>query len=275
MKLMIRFSTILFVVFFIVAAKPVNICFAQTKSAFANSDSTKTEAEQIWELAIKAKGGRERLLDVRSIIISISADSRFRGETIKSQTEHLVVIPNKEWIWDDNRPSVFGLRMTMYNWEAKNKYFTLPGDREYKGLMPIEASENSLFKMPWIVNILLETKWHRPMPEKVSEGKIGSQKVDVVQTRLDGERIDFALDKKTHLPVKFTRYTIDAKTGKEQPKYEGYLTNYVDVEGIKIPSGRGNESNTKTSYRFNVEYDEDIFKSPPPFEVGPEAWKKK
>ena len=36
------------------------------------------------------------------------------------------------------------------------------------------------------------------------------------------------------------------------------------------------ESGTENlSYQFNVNYNEDIFTTPPSFEDGPEAWKKK
>ncbi len=33
--------------------------------------------------------------------------------------------------------------------------------------------------------------------------------------------------------------------------------------------------NDKMTYQFNVEYNEDIFTKPPPFEAGAEAWKVK
>jgi len=42
--------------------------FSQT-SAKTDNDSKK-EAERLWELAIEAKGGREKLLSIRNMVIS-------------------------------------------------------------------------------------------------------------------------------------------------------------------------------------------------------------
>src|SRR5258705_4079770 len=66
------------------------------------------EAERIWELAIQAKGGRERLYSVNNMVISSF------GKNIR--LEDFFIFPDRSWSWVDQRPSVFGLNMSMQNW---------------------------------------------------------------------------------------------------------------------------------------------------------------
>jgi len=84
--------------------------------------------------------------------------------------------------------------------------------------------------------------------------------------------VDFAFDRKTHLPIKVSYYsTVKNKT---------YVTaidlaDYVEVGGIKLPQTLRYDDGTqdKKSYQLNVEYKEEIFTKPTHIEAEPEAWK--
>lgn len=239
-----------------------------------NSDSQK-EAERIWELAIQAKGGRERLHSVRNMFELSETQYFFRLVKTKNRTETLFVLPDKIWIWDDNRPSVFGLKMTMYNHEDGTKYFAHQGQKTVN-LESMESNQENTHLSGLVYN-LMETKWNQPVPEKVTIGKAGNQQVYIVQTILLGKRIDFFLNRKTHLPIKIIGYS------NQQIEYDAEFSDYVDVDGIKMLSqyvlGGSNGFNKtiyKVTYQFNVQYNEDIFTSPPlPVESAAEAWKVK
>jgi len=56
-------------------------------------------AKELWEMAIAAKGGREKLHQVGNLV--------FAGEG--GTLVHFWVFPDKYFSWVDTRPSVFGL----------------------------------------------------------------------------------------------------------------------------------------------------------------------
>lgn len=271
-----QFSTsikFLIVFFFLVGTSSIT-SYSQGQVAIAGMDS-KQEAERIWELGIVAKGGREKLIGIRSVFVSTESTYYLGLKKITNRKETLYVLPNRWWIWDDHRPSVFGLEMTMYNLENGKKYYARQGEKDVQ--VDQLASNQKNTNLSGLVFDLMETKWNRPTPEAVIKGKVGSQDVDIVQTSLWGQRIDFYLDIKTHLPAKIIAY-------KDRiVNYQAEFSNYMEVDGIKMPScfilgGNNGAAKTKYSiaYQFNVEYNESIFTTPPlPVESASEAWKKK
>ena len=123
----------------------------------------------------------------------------------------------------------------------------------------------------------METSYLKPIPQGKDVANIRGKKVDLIQTVLDGQRIDFGLDKVTHLPYSIDYYFYDP-IGKNQLKLSYILRDYRIFDGIAMATkmGRSNESGIdELRYQFNVKYDESIFMTPPPFDAGPEAWKLK
>ena len=186
----------------------------------------------------------------------------------------LYVFPAKLWLWDDYRPAVFGLWVHMYNFETKVKQVITDGEPNH----PSEPIlDKDAYRKDDLVNAqlcyLLESRWIKPKPLKVSAEKIGSQVFDVVQTEFEGARYDFTLDRKTHLPIRFTFYT---QYGGKVYTHVNTLTDYADVDGIQVPlTTRMEDGHTeKLSIMFNVEYDEDIFTKPLSIAAGPQAWMK-
>lgn len=80
--------------------------------------------------------------------------------------------------------------------------------------------------------------------------------------------IDFSLDRETHLPVKVSYSRM--KSGEEGSWTEITLSEYVDVNGIKVPSKTDTD---RIVVRLNVDYDEELFSKPPSIAAGPEAWR--
>jgi hypothetical protein len=88
-----------------------------------------TEARRLWEQAILAKGGRERLRGIRNIVISSRGEYIMHGRktnTVVSET--LFVFPGKVWSWQDYGKDGFGSRMEMHNYEANTKYIVTPNE---------------------------------------------------------------------------------------------------------------------------------------------------
>jgi hypothetical protein len=238
-------------------------------------EQDRTEAERLWEQAIAAKGGRERLHSVRNMVISARAE--YRTSTFKKnqiRQEGLYVLPNKVWSWNDLRPDVFGLRVTMYNHDTKMKYIISEGEPHHLPEPITEKDKKNRELLTSLLPELLETEWSKPVLVSSSIGRIGLRTVNIVQTTVGDKRVDFALDQKTHLPVRVSYYdVINGKTYITALE----LSDYVEISGIKVPQKVKYDDGTeyKQTYQFNVRYNEDIFIHPTTIEAGPEAWKSK
>ena len=259
--------------FHIIAVVPVATFGIPQTPSTPRETSQSNLAEGLWEQAIAAKGGREALHGVRTLVISARgeyASRRLKKNQIRQEV--LYVLPDKHWSWSDYRPDVFGLRVEMYNYETSTKYIISDGEPN-RQLEPINEMDRKTRDMLWaLLPYIPETKWLKPVLVGVKVGVVGIQTVDIVETNVKGKRVDFAFDRKTHLPIRVSYYrTIKNKT---------YVTpidlaDYVEVGGIKLPQKLRFEDNTrdKQSYQLNVEYNEDIFIKPTRIEAGPEAWK--
>lgn len=231
------------------------------------------EAERLWEQAIAAKGGRDRLYAVRNMVISTKKETSSLFNKNRVRREELLVFPNKYWFWDDNRPSVFGLVVSMYNYDSNMSYVISEGE-PYHQAEPIKNAQKNKAIRNDQLSFLLETKWLKPILVNASAGRVGLRSVNIVETVVDGERVDFAFDRKTHLPVRVSYY--DIVNGKTYVNIQSF-SDYADVGGIKVPMTEQytDGSKYKASFQFNVEYNEDIFVKPPPLEAGPQAWRPK
>jgi len=246
-------------------------------------EDNKQEAERLWELAITAKGGRERLHTVNNLQISTREKVWYGLKRISYIAEDLYVFPGKYWQWNDQRGSVFGLSIQMYNQERDiDLWYTDRGDGSGHLARPTDLVHG---KAPLIrlydvqLRYLMETKWVKPLPVSVQDAKVDGKSVRLVQTivkgyptkdKTDEIRIGFALDQKTYLPVEIVYYHT-ALSGRE---FTGKvrLSDYVDVGGIKMPS---KVNGLKSSLQINVEYDEQIFVREPNVGAGIQQWKKK
>lgn len=273
MLLRITIGIVVVICFHNVAKGPVATFGMPQMPSTPRETSQLDPAAQLWEQTIAAKGGREALHGVRNLVVSARGDYPSRKlKKNQIRQEVLYVLPHKFWSWSDYRPDVFGLRITMYDYDRSMKYVI--GDGDPNGpLEPITEVDRKNGNVLWaLLPYLPETKWLKPALIGARAGTVEQQTVDIVETDVKGKRVDFAFDRKTHLPVRVSYYrTIKTKI---------YVTtidlaDYVEVGGIKLPQTVRYEDGTqdKRSYRLNVEYREDIFTKPTHIEAGPEAWK--
>jgi hypothetical protein len=232
------------------------------------------DAQKIWERAITAKGGRDRLYSI-SNMVSISTGKFKHGDRVVSTYNESLFdfAKNRSWIWNDQRPSVFGLTMAMHDGTAGKKYHVTLGGEPFRGLQGINPTARNT-NGAGLIHYFLETKWNKPIVESVSDGKVGSRTVHVVKTSFLGQRSDFAFDIETFYLLRVVYYSDGV------PNNQIRMSDYVEVNGLKMPSritleqlDGDMEYSVKTL--MNVDYDESIFNKPPPFEAGPKAWLKK
>src|SRR5215510_7141169 len=82
-----------------------------------SQDNTQAKAKELWELAIAAKGGRDKLDQVKS----------YSNRNESGSEVEFMVFPDRFFLWADTRPSKFGLLVELFNFE-RDSGFTIWGD---------------------------------------------------------------------------------------------------------------------------------------------------
>lgn len=158
------------------------LLFLSTSPTFAQvrSDVDRQEAERLWELVLKAKGGKERLLSVNNLQMSAHEKYWWWFKRYEINYAGLFVFPDKSWEWDDQRGTVFGMAIHIHNFET-NKHVSY-NDTGRGGLIgPIhEPSRRNLWQVQ--LHLLTHTKWIQPIPQRVRTGKVKERDVYIVET---------------------------------------------------------------------------------------------
>jgi len=220
----------------------------------------KREAEKAWEALIRTKGGREKLYSITNMLTEYANMTTLYG------------FPNSEWYFayniDGKTPS-----LVIADGSKSIQYYCSP-----KGLASI-AYENltGAFDTEQLT-FLLETKWYKPEVLRVIREKEGRKEIDVIETIIGKQRVDFVYESEELLVSEVRFYY----KGNIWRKYR--FSDYTDIDGIKMP--------TKIAYGFdvekyahlnhsipimfmlNVDYDPEIF-TKPQRATTPDAWKAK
>ena len=238
----------------------------------------------LWEEAIRAKGGRERLHSIESFVISSTIDaflitpafgSYSKGGHTDSEAERLYAMPGKAWLYEFTPSFVVSLEATVINVERNLCLVTLAPVGPARSVPGLSECVPTMLPQRLIqdpVLYLLETKWVRPVPVRTrTEGK-GKKQQDVIETEVGQLHIDFYLDRKTKLPAKLITeaYHGDPRMPRRMDLMVTF-EDYAEVDGIQMPRRVIREplltqvqrrNTERAKYRFNVTYDEDIFNHP-------------
>ena len=240
---------------------------ASAQAAHGSQDTRR--AEELWEQAVAAKGGREQLYKVNGLLISYRDTVRnFLGVVVhRGDVETLYAFPDRLWSWDDGLPPPFSLTVRWVDL-SRNRSCVL-----YKGAAaptcdtaqpPGGPNDHGLAQTQYLY--LLETRWVKPTPVGVSEGRIGLKKVDVLHARFRDNRIDYFLDRKTRLPLRVSVFYKDSKRATLSLDF----SEYASVGGVMMPGG---QHKGHINFQINPPYDEAVFTRPPSLEAGPHAWR--
>lgn len=242
-------------------------------------DDKRREAERLWEQAIAAKGGRERLHAVHNFVVTSKSSYKWspRPDVATGISEEsLYVLPGKWWSFWDYRPGKMGYGVDVLDFESQVGWISSQGQPAVRiGRADLFDDFKYRFRQAQFV-YLMETEQVKPSLIRARTGRINLKKVDVVETVIDGARVDFYLSRETHLPLRIVTGTTPGARASGKMNYTIDLGDYVEIEGIRMPHRvyRGDAAN-KTSYRFNANYSEAIFEHPPSSEMGPNAWRER
>jgi hypothetical protein len=266
---------------------------AAAQTPAPKEDAERARAAALWEEAVRAKGGRERLRSVQSLLITSTIDARApRGSNTKDAVR-LYAMPGRVWVYTYTPEFDVKVDATVINTDRKLCLVTLaPAHGGVRGLSPCLAETFTQYLLQDPVIYLMETEWVRPVPLRArTEGK-GKKQVDVVEVEVGQLRMDFYLDGKTRLPFKIVTEWyggIGRATGK-LGQMEVLLEEYAEVEGVRMPRRvtrrhlpYHRESVTdpptgieeRAHYQFNVTYAPTVFDRPVPKNVKPDDWKQR
>ena len=255
-----------------------------------NADAGRERAAALWEEAIRAKGGRERLRGVENFLITSTVDVRAKRGSAITKTERLYVAPGRAWIFKYTEDYDVSVEATVINPLRALCAVTLsPAGRSgsvppLSYCMPTTPTEY-LAQDPAIY--LMETSWLSPVPVRARTEGRGDKQVDVIETEVRGLRLDFYLHRKTRLPFKVvTDQFYGEPMFTDKMGLTVYLEKYEAVDGIQMPRRVTREPSVIEStvevfrrdtesarYSFNVSFDEKIFEGPAPKNVKRDDWK--
>ncbi len=246
-------------------------------------EASAARAREVWETAIAAKGGRERLHAIRNMVVS--SIHRYRRHFLPRRviTESLYVLPHKSWGYDDQRPEVFGITIWWADLDRMLECIE-PSDKHAPTQIQSRQGKESAYDLVQ-AEYLMETNWFRPKPLRSYPTKMGRRKVIVVETVSGPGRFAYTLDPRTHLPLKMAWRYENWRDGGRLYGADYNFYDYAPVAGIQMPHRIGythrageyvrGEYRTHEKYQFNVKYDPTIFERVPRIEDGPQGWKPK
>lgn len=262
----------------------VSVMFWVPCVAQSTLDKSKVEADRLWEQVVKARGGREKLQSVSNMLVTTGDNA----EDIRIQ---FYAFPRKYWEWNKDKKFHDFMFVTMTNLDyGVHLSASYEGTVASEKLTPVTGGGD--YRDGWLIEacaFLLETKWARPSPVRIRTERIGKERLDVIETVFDqfpppyrNWGLDYYVDPES-LEIKHVAWT----TGGQRPFHVYHFGRGTVVDGIMVPCmfgvSMGSEkkdqwSNTAMrpmSFKFNVDYNPQLFEVPPSVAAGPDAWKKK
>jgi hypothetical protein len=218
----------------------------------------------VWEQAVQAKGGRERLQRVRTLAIYMKpSDVVLAGPP----ANWLCVFPNRYFEWEGGKGME---RSIIVDGAAGRTAMDANGmPRAVRSMTPLERERLTLNQLLY----LLETAWLQPEPVEVRPAHL--HKYNVLTVRAGGRAFDLFLNS-SNLPERiFSRRGEDSKT-----KYDYHMEHYREFQGISLPTRvTGTEGNREwiwdVDYEIDAKYNPKLFERPADLADGPEPWRRR
>jgi hypothetical protein len=222
------------------------------------------DPQAVWEQAIQAKGGRERLRRVQTLAIFMKpAQVVLAGPP----ANWLCVFPDRYFEWEGSKGSE---RSVIVNGAAGRVAMDANGmPRATWSMTPLERDRLTLNQLLY----LLETAWLQPKPLAVRPAHL--HKYNVLTVSAGGRTFDLSLDS-SNLPARiFSRRGEDSKT-----KYDYQMERYREYQGISLPTRvTGTEGNRAwtwdVDYEIDAKYNPKMFERQPDLNDGPEPWRRR
>jgi hypothetical protein len=218
------------------------------------------DPQEVWEQAVKAKGGRDRLHNVHSLAVYMKpADVNLAGPP----TNWLCVFPDRYFEFEGRGSSA---RAVVVDGTADRTATDATGiPRNARHLTPYEHDRLALNQLIF----LLESAWLHPQPVEVRHA--------VLVIQADGRSYKVFLNKDS-LPERIL--SLPTSSEKHGNKYDYRLQRYREFQGVMLPGrvvllGNVSEYTWDVDYEVDAKYNPKLFERMPDLANGPEPWRMK
>lgn len=247
------------------------LAFGISASTLAQNDAVKlnakSEAQKAWAELVREKGGEEKLHSISSFAVFRYGIAKDPNALAMSE---LHVLPDKICT------SGYDFSGNMYVSVIDNsrRVFRIANS---KGIY----KEDTNYQVPAGFGLerviyLLETKYDRPQPVRVTRQKLKGRSFDVLEVNFEGTKIEYFYEPEEMLVRKIVVY---AEKGFPIHIYEFF--EYAIIDGLKMPQSElsyvarfPDNVKSQISFQFNVDYDPDIFTRINLKARTVEAWKR-
>jgi hypothetical protein len=217
------------------------------------------DPQEVWEQAIKAKGGRDRLRSVHSLAIFMRpAEVNLAGPP----TNWLCVFPDRYFeFYGAGRGNSSAIVVDATSDRVAMDITGVP--RRTRHLTPYERDQLVLNQLVF----LLESGWLQPQPVEVRH--------NVLVVQAAGHSYKLFLDR-ADLPERVLYLPLPGE--KRKTVYDYRLQHYRDYQGVMLParvaliSGM-RESTWDVDYEVDAKYNPKMFERMPDLANGPEPWR--
>lgn len=235
---------------------------------------TQARARELWEEAVAAKGGRERLRRIGSLYvvrIQPGGDRDYQFHVFPDYSFNYTYGGYRE----DTAIEVYNHKRAITWWLPPNTRMAIPRQRQGD-----DPSSNIIAQFMY----LMVTSWMEPKPLRTRKEWVGLKRVDVVAVDANGWPVDYYLDPQTRLPIQVVSpYSAMSHEAGAMEQVVG-LDDYALVDGVMMPR-KASYSYTYTnarrkwteqvSFEINPPYDPQFFEQPPIARTTPESWRAK
>jgi hypothetical protein len=256
------------IVMLLVTSVPSLLMMARADSGGNRAEQEQAQARELWEAAVTAKGGRERLHNVSSLYVA-------RNQSAGDHDYKFYVFPDfiYTYTYGGYREDI---AKTIYNGRKAIIWWLPSGRGPAKPSKSLDNSENIIAQFTY----LLVTNWLEPKPLRIRKAWIGLKRVDLLEVDANGWRVDYYLDPKTHLPMQVISAYGEISHAKGEMNQVVRLEDYKEVDGVMMPQKVSYSYTTnpskweeRVSYEINPQYDPQFFDNPPTVRTGPESWR--
>jgi hypothetical protein len=220
------------------------------------------DPREIWEQAVQAKGGRDRLHAVHSLAVYMKpADVTMRG----LGTNWLFAYPDRYFEFDGT--GIGGSqRALVVDATADRTAVDATGIQRTAGRLT--AQEHDRLALNQVV-YLLESAWLQPQPVEVRH--------NVLIVEAAGRTYRISLDKAS-LPERIL--SIPMRSEKHKVVYDYRLQRYREYQGVMLPArvaliGGTREATWDVDYEIDARYNPKLFERMPDLANGPEPWRQR
>jgi len=224
------------------------------------------------------KGGREKLHSITNLLTK----SKWYSSEKYGPFTRLDVFPNVMWDFRylSNKPSIWRPALILFDVPKRTIYFANQEGIFHRWQPSNIRRSVAVYRLAF----LLETKWDRPEPVRITRVFKGQKALDVIETRYGDVRIDFTFDPEDLLVVQ-----TDVSDLNGGGKSTVMSSDYKEIYGIKMPRTWGVKADDFNEtpigalesklygieFEFNVDFNPNIFKGAYIRAGSPDDWKAK